>query len=101
MSTLVEQLSARQSFSNRLPPPWMPLLGCSPPKGSSASGRQVEGGSEVHREASNGSGWKTELLPSAHVVQKAGDGLSCVSQRRTLVWQTADLCHTPLGRASP
>lgn len=73
----------------------------SPAKGSSASGRQVEEGREGHKEVSNGSGWKMELLPSAHVVQKAGDVLSYVSQRRTLVWQTADLCHTPLEGLLP
>lgn len=67
-----------------------------PLKGSSESGRQVEGGSEGHKEVSNGSGWK----PSP-VGQKAGDVLSYVSQRRTLVWQTADRRHTPLEGLLP
>lgn len=40
-------------------------------------------------------------LSSAHAVQKAGDGVSYVPQKQTLVWQTADLRHTPLQGLLP
>ena len=56
----------------------------------------ADGGEGSHTEVSNGSGLKMEHLSSAHIVQKAGDEVSCVSLKRTLVWQAADLCHTQL-----
>ena len=95
MSTLVEQLSARQWFRKRLPPPWMSLHGCRVPRGLLRPAGRWRKGVRVTKKFLTGQGGRRNLS-SAHVVQKAGGVVSFVPQKRTLVWETADLCHTPL-----
>lgn len=100
MSTLVEQLSARQWFRKRLPPPWMSLHGCRVPRGLLRPAGRWRKGVRVTKKFLTGQGGRRNLS-SAHVVQKAGGVVSFVPQKRTLVWETADLCHTPLQGLLP
>src|SRR5574341_243948 len=61
MSTLVEQLSARQWFRKRLPPPWMSLHGCRVPRGLLRPAGRWRKGVRVTKKFLTGQGGRRNL----------------------------------------